>query len=79
MCNATSLFYGHTPESVSMEIAVRNDGEYFVRYYEFNGFQNAWSKWLVSRMIQKIDENFVKHGSTVLSLVPGPYRLRLPN
>ncbi len=78
MCNATSLFYGHNLESVSTEIAVRQDGVAFVRHWEFNGFQNAWSKWLVCSTVHQIDANFVRYNGSVLSLVPGPYRIRLP-
>lgn len=78
MTNAKQLYYGHDQEARSIEVAIREDDVEFSRIYEFNGFQNAWSKWLKCRTMVRINENYVRYNGGVLSLVPGPYRLRLP-
>lgn len=47
MAKAVRFFVGTLSNGVSTEAAMREDGTLFVRYYEFNGYAKAWTKWSV--------------------------------
>ena len=44
-----------------IEVALREDGEYFSRAFEYNGYGNSWSKW------QPFVPTFETHGTNAYS------------
>lgn len=45
MAKAVRAFFGTMTNGVSTEAAQREDGVWFHRFYEFNGYAKAWTKW----------------------------------
>lgn len=45
MAKATRAFFGTLSNGVATEAAQREDGKWFRRFYEFNGYTKAWTKW----------------------------------
>ena len=45
MSKASRVFYGNDSTGRPVEVAESVDGKWFCRFFEFNGFAKAWSKW----------------------------------
>lgn len=100
MAKAARHYCGHNTYGVPVEVAQSESGNWYARYYEFNGFARCWSKWettdtpeYATRIVNPIEignspefidieeselHKRIEWGFQYLTLVPGPYRLRLP-
>lgn len=45
MAKAISYWYGNDSVGRPVEVAQREDGVYFARSYEWNGYGKNWTKW----------------------------------
>lgn len=86
------FWFGNDTFGRGVEVAQRADGEFFCRFYEFNGFGKGWLKWA-----KHDSPNFETHGVNRysgesfeyskpqlfwgfqrLTEAEGPFRFRLP-
>lgn len=103
MAKAISLYSGWDTYGRPVELAEREDGEWFWREYGWNGYGRGWSKWadygkeptFPAKLVNKTEagsgtpeeieipeaerRNQVEWGWNLLRLLPGPYRVRLPD
>lgn len=61
MAKATAHYYGSNTYGVPVEVAQSENGKWFARFYEWNGYARCWSKWeeveapkYVKRMVNPI-------------------------
>lgn len=77
MAKAIKSFSGIDSYCRSIEVAVREDGQWFYRSYGFNGYGNSWSKWTKDRELPR-SEDGVRWGFKTLR-PSSPKGIRLPN
>lgn len=77
MAKAIEAFTGIDSYCRSIEVAVREDNQWFSRSYGFNGFGNGWSKWQKQEELPRCPDG-VEWGFKNLRSV-SPTGIRLPN
>jgi hypothetical protein len=77
MAKAIESFYGIDSQCRSVEVAIREDGQWFSRSYGYNGYGNCWGKWSKDRELPRTDTG-VEWGFKTLQAT-NPKGLRLPN
>lgn len=55
MAKCIAMWHGNDSSGRQVEVALSIENVYFYRVYEFNGYQNAWSKWCL------LDESEIVH------------------
>ncbi len=77
MAKAIEAFTGIDSYCRTVEVAIREDGQWFSRHWGFNGYGNGWTKWTKDRELPRtqdgIEWGFKKLRST------SPKGIRLPN
>lgn len=53
MAKAIKFWFGNDSVGRPVEVAMREDGTYFSRSYEYNGYGKSWTRW------SEHDPNFV--------------------
>jgi hypothetical protein len=43
--SVSRAWFGSDTFGRSVEVAERSDGQFFCRFYEYNGYGKSWSKW----------------------------------
>lgn len=77
MAKAIEAFIGIDSFCRAVEVAIREDGQWFSRVYQYNGYGKAWSRWTKDEELPRT-QNGVEWGFKNLQST-SPTGIRLPN
>jgi len=78
MAKAIESFIGIDSYCRRIEVAVREDGQWFSRTYGYNGYGNCWGKWTKDEELPSLENGCVEWGFKTLEPI-SPKGIRLPN
>jgi hypothetical protein len=78
MAKAIESFIGFDSYCHRIEVAIREDGQWFSRSYGYNGYGNCWGKWTKDKELPRLENGCVEWGFKTLQPI-SPKGIRLPN
>jgi len=78
MAKAIESFIGIDTFCRAVEVAIREDGQWFSRTYGYNGYGKCWGKWTKDEELPRTANDGVEWGFKTLQR-SSPKGIRLPN